>query len=545
MGKTVTISRSASRQAAIKANPNSLAIKRHDLLAEWDWGKNEELGLTPDTATCGMNRTVFWVCPVYHHSYDMNIDVRVRSKAGCPYCSGKRVLAGFNDLATTHPDITSEWVQSVDGKATPQTVSAGSHAMVQWKCSKHGRVWTATVSDRTSGRSCLTCGSEKISAARSRVKPGNSLAEAYPEVASEWDYERNEKTPSQVSAHAKASAYWVCTKHEKPFKWSAAIYSRTARNPSGCPACATESTTKALTTPAEGRSLGDIYPDSTKEWAYDLNGGLTPFDVKPSCQSEVTWRCSICGSTWKTTVGSRTQGHTFKLGCRACKNKAINPKRTRPRTRGYLKDMYPNIAAEWDDDKNAKLLGVTLDNISSTSNIIAWWTCPYGHSYQTSVNHRVSRGDGCSVCATVTHVSYPEKAVFFYVSRLFDDAQENARPGIEGLGNSEFDIWIPTLRTAIEYDGHFWHQDTGRDKQKDAVCKEAGVRMIRVREHGCPTYVSSAMFVNRETVYDSWSLDKAIRDVLALLGSDDCSFVDTKRDEADIRALVGANVLLP
>ena len=27
----------------------------------------------------------------------------------CPYCSNKKVLAGYNDLATVSPKIASEW----------------------------------------------------------------------------------------------------------------------------------------------------------------------------------------------------------------------------------------------------------------------------------------------------------------------------------------------------------------------------------------------------------------------------------------------------
>ena len=27
----------------------------------------------------------------------------------CPYCENKKVLAGYNDLKTTHPNIAKEW----------------------------------------------------------------------------------------------------------------------------------------------------------------------------------------------------------------------------------------------------------------------------------------------------------------------------------------------------------------------------------------------------------------------------------------------------
>ena len=30
-----------------------------------------------------------------------------KADPGCPYCSGRKALAGYNDLATTHPDIAA------------------------------------------------------------------------------------------------------------------------------------------------------------------------------------------------------------------------------------------------------------------------------------------------------------------------------------------------------------------------------------------------------------------------------------------------------
>ena len=42
-----------------------------------------------------------WVAPVCN---------RLRQYgAGCPYCAGRRLLRGFNDLATKFPDVAAEW----------------------------------------------------------------------------------------------------------------------------------------------------------------------------------------------------------------------------------------------------------------------------------------------------------------------------------------------------------------------------------------------------------------------------------------------------
>ena len=521
-------------------SPRTIAVMRPDLLEFWDWEKNAELGLDPYVDTVGMDKVAWWTCPNHDKGYDMAIDSRVKSKRGCPFCSGSRVLTGFNDIATTHPDLASEWLYAVDSDATPYTVSAGSHAMVMWRCSKHGCEWCAAVYDRANGKGCQECKSDKISASRSRVKPGNSLAEMYPDVAAQWDYELNDDTPDNVSAHARKTVHWVCNLHDEPFRWDAAIYSRTSSDQCGCPECGRAATIAARIKPCEGESLGDLYPDSLKEWAFDLNGDVTPYDVRPRSDKAFHWRCSYCGDTWLGVVGNRVHSGYFKLGCKACNIARAGRRKMMSNTNGYLKDVRPDIAVEWDHAKNKEMLDITIDVIAVSSNVDAWWICPVGHSYHATVNHRTGRGDGCNICATRTHVSYPEKAAYYYVSKEFTDAKENARPKGIGLGNLELDIWIPSIRVAIEYDGHYWHQDVTRDRRKDDICAAAGIKLIRIREPGCVDYCGTARMIHRETVYDSWSLDNAITELMRELGCDGDVDVDTARDEVDIRSLISA-----
>ena len=38
---------------------------------------------------------------------------------GCPYCLGRKVLAGYNDLATTHPGIAAMWHPRMSKRLKP------------------------------------------------------------------------------------------------------------------------------------------------------------------------------------------------------------------------------------------------------------------------------------------------------------------------------------------------------------------------------------------------------------------------------------------
>lgn len=538
------VSTKRERQHAEKlktAKPNSIAVKKPELLDIWDWDTNERLGRDPYQLTVGMNRIASWICPDYgvEHTYDRAIDSQCKSRSGCPYCSGRRVLPGFNDLATTHPHLVKEWVRAIDGDHTPTTVTRGSHLKALWRCSIHGTKWVALIQDRADGKGCKECRRDKISAMRSRVKPGNSLAEKYPEVAASWDYELNDKTPYEVSAHARESAWWVCHEHGEPYKWYAPIYTRTGKLKCGCPKCKWDKINKAHMTPKKGQSLGDMYPDSLLEWAQDLNGDVTPFDVKYGAQRPFFWRCSICNDyVWEALPYNRIKDGSFVLGCWNCRMSGPNNPYRVPHGGGYLKDTRPDLAAEFDEEKNLKDLGITIDTIATYSGLDVWWRCPEGHSYHTTVNHRATRGDGCGICAVRSHVSFPEKAIFHYIKRVFNDAKDNAHPKIGKLGAMEFDIWIKSKKVAIEYDGEYWHRDAERDCRKDEICEKNGIHLIRVREPGCAIYDSSATFVNRESKYGYSSLNKAISDVFKAMGTAYHPDIDTQKDEHLIRKLI-------
>lgn len=52
----------------------------------------------------GSNASVLWQCPANpKHTWKATPYSRTTKKTGCPYCSGRKIVPGVNDLATTHP----------------------------------------------------------------------------------------------------------------------------------------------------------------------------------------------------------------------------------------------------------------------------------------------------------------------------------------------------------------------------------------------------------------------------------------------------------
>ena len=76
------------------------------LLLEWDFEKNGLL--LPKEIAATSKKKVWWKC-FKGHSWETTISSRTIQKTGCPFCSGLKAITGENDLATTNPELISEW----------------------------------------------------------------------------------------------------------------------------------------------------------------------------------------------------------------------------------------------------------------------------------------------------------------------------------------------------------------------------------------------------------------------------------------------------
>ena len=103
--------------------------------------------------TIGSGRGIEWDCRECQrpHRYTSSVRKRV-SGQGCPIRAGRQVVAGMNDLATTHPTIAAQLVD----QALAQTLSRGSEIAPQWRCEK-GHLWQTAVYARVAGNGCPTC----------------------------------------------------------------------------------------------------------------------------------------------------------------------------------------------------------------------------------------------------------------------------------------------------------------------------------------------------------------------------------------------------
>lgn len=204
------------------------------LAAEWNAERNAGLVLSDFLA--GSGRKLWWRC-VLGHEWEAVLSSRTLNKRGCPVCSGNRVLAGFNDLASTHPELAVEWHPTRNGILTAGQVNAGSNRKVWWLCSV-GHEWEAVVNNRKNGAGCFECsysGSKRILQHKTPTVGVNDFASVHPALAAQWHPVRNgSSTPDMFKKSADFRAWWLCSVgHE----WDAKISDR-AHYQTGCPVCA-------------------------------------------------------------------------------------------------------------------------------------------------------------------------------------------------------------------------------------------------------------------------------------------------------------------
>ena len=279
---------------------NSLAAKSPEIAADWHPTKNGYV--TPEKISFASGRKVWWLGKC-GHEWQMSVDNRNHGM-GCPICANKQVLAGFNDLQTTHPELAAEWDYTKNTTIKPTQITYGSAKKVWWICGE-GHSYQATPSNRSRGKGCPICG--KVKSARNRhlnhIHNNDCIDVTHPSLSNEWDQQRNgDTTPGMVTLGSDYKAWWIC---EKGHSYQSAVSNRVAGK--GCPICAGKKIVAGI------NDLITFNPKLANEWDYNLNI-LNPQAISPNSHKKAHWICSECGNKWEAQIKSRNIG----TGCPQC-----------------------------------------------------------------------------------------------------------------------------------------------------------------------------------------------------------------------------------
>lgn len=201
---------------------NDLRTLHPKIAASWHPEKNGDH--QPEDFVAHSNKMVWWLCDL-GHEWEARIFKRVDGR-NCPYCGNKKLLKGFNDLATKYPIIAKQLTRT-NGR-DPREIIAGSSKKLEWVCD-YGHTWLAAPIQRQR-TGCPTCASQVVQ------KGFNDLATTRPDLLAEWDFERNKDiSPYEITSNsAKQAVWWRC---ESGHSWTA---KPNARWRSGCPRCSAQ-----------------------------------------------------------------------------------------------------------------------------------------------------------------------------------------------------------------------------------------------------------------------------------------------------------------
>lgn len=135
---------------------NDFQTQYPDLAKEWS---SRNYPLTPDMVNEKSTKNVWWHCSTCGYEWKSLIRSRVRGSV-CPVCAEREVSTGYNDLATTNPELVKEWDYEKNKKYNLKKLSQSSQYSVWWKCA-YGHSWKARISERAiDGVSCKHCEEE-------------------------------------------------------------------------------------------------------------------------------------------------------------------------------------------------------------------------------------------------------------------------------------------------------------------------------------------------------------------------------------------------
>ena len=287
---------------------NDLASLNPELAAQWHKTKNI---LSPQNVSPRSGKNFWWICKE-GHEWEASPHNRSAGAGHCPICINRKILIGYNDLATLNPELAQQW-HPTKNDTTPNKVSWKSNKKIWWICEK-GHEWDTKIASRTKGDGCPICVNQKI------LKGYNDLATLNPDLAQQWHPTKNNITPDKVSSKSNKKYWWIC---KEGHEWEATVANRSARR--NCPICSGK---KILT---GYNDLATLNPELAKEW-HPIKNNTTPDKVALKSHKYAWWICKK-GHEWKTIIKNRC-----KHSCPLC-----NESKGEKFLYEYLDEIHNNI----------------------------------------------------------------------------------------------------------------------------------------------------------------------------------------------------------
>jgi very-short-patch-repair endonuclease len=425
---------------------NSIAYTHPEIAEDWDFESNKNI--TPSDISKTSKLSVWWKCK-NDHKYKVSIHSRIRSE-GCKICNApknnhnlrKAKLLKGRSFAQAKPELLSEW-NYAKNEIKPNEISEKSHIKVWFKCTNNHE-WQSTPQRRSRGDGCPECyrllDKSKLVREQKLKKKGLSLADEFPDLIKEWDFDKNDELPENYGSGSNNVVSWKC---RFGHSWDAAIYNRTG-NLSGCPYCKASTSKLEVFILTEMRGLF-----KEVNWRHKINGYECDIYI-PEIQTGI----EVDGAFWHDdklvrdnlkikvfrdngvrlirvrdsslpeiegdVILYNKQSIDIDLSCEVVKyllkfnneerllnyvnnHTSIGDKEFKkilsllpsPTKENSLSEINQNLSIEWDYDKNSPLTPLMFTPNSEKK---VFWKCKNGHSWVASIKNRNLRNSGCPLC---------------------------------------------------------------------------------------------------------------------------------------------------
>ena len=482
-----------------------------DILQNYNRGKNSFPASKIGKAT---TKKVQWKCADPKHSPWLASPAAVTWKcSGCPTCHNRRIEPKVNDILTLFPNICKDW-DFEKSTIDIRSIAPGSNTEVWWKCSRCGREWKQSPAGKINTKridvaGCADCRKDDAMNINQSLEDWCRINNQL-EILKEYNSAKNELPPSKISKGSSKKVKWKC---KKGHIWDSPPSNRTnPKKARGCPVCGHRKLVPGV------NDFGTLFPDIAKEWDYEKNYPKTPADVFPG--NNTTWYWWKCKKrhSYKAKLNNKTSPAN-QTKCPYCSNNKVLPGFNDLET-WCRKNGFNNLIKEYAPDNSHKMSEILYGHDKK-----AKWICSVcGNHYSSNVYYR-TKGIGCPECSKANQSSLPEQALYYYAKKLFPDAKNSFKEIFDNM--MELDVFIPTIKTGIEYDGVAWHNSKkarNRERIKYQICKKNNIKLIRVREgKNTRTKLSSICdkcFFTSFTNRNYTELNRIINEVLlALKGS--------------------------
>ena len=195
---------------------NTLARKAPEVALFWDAKKNHPL--SPDQVTVSSSMRAHWKCSACLHKWQATVVKKSREKTGCPKCAKANSGRKADGTRQKHPTFAAaqhpllqQWDHDRNNENGdfPDNTTLQSSKLIWWQCHEcpKGKVhsWQARPCNRTSPkklRGCPSCAGKKLCEC-------NSLETVCPDIAADFDAEKNGVTPAEVTSSTITKYSWL------------------------------------------------------------------------------------------------------------------------------------------------------------------------------------------------------------------------------------------------------------------------------------------------------------------------------------------------